>query len=188
MKEALTKYWNSHFEGLAPEAHNLKHEFKDRWVRFHSLPESKRYPDFKSEYQEVLTRYNSLLIELFGLQSSLLVVLPEYSDSVKPTKPEKELYELFPNSQYWCSVAQHEEEFYWHLHAAEVTLNSQELNSLFRLVANDEVGNIIIVGIAANTVFHPYDGGADVILPSTEQRNELKNKFSMWLSAHPEGY
>jgi hypothetical protein len=50
------------------------------------------------------------------------------------------------------------------------------------------VGNIIIVGIAAKTVFHPYDGGADVILPSTKQRNELKNKFSMWLSAHPEGY
>jgi hypothetical protein len=191
MNEALTKYWNSHFEGFAPEAHTLKNEFKDRWVRFHSLPESKRYPDSEPEYQEVLSRYNSLLQEIFGLQNSLLVVLPEYSDSVEPIKPEIELQELFPESAYWCSVAQHEEdedEFYWHLHTSAVTLGSQELNKLFRLVANDEIGNIIIVGIASNTIFHPYDGGSDVILPSTEKRNELKNKFSMWLSSHPEGY
>jgi hypothetical protein len=192
MNEALTKFWNSQFEGFAPEAHNLKHEFKDRWVRFHSLPESKRYPESESEYQEVLSRNNSLLQEIFGLQSSVLVLLSEYSDSVEPIKPEIELHELFPESTYWCSIAQHEEEdddkFYWHLHSAKVTPNSIELNDLFRLVANDEVRDIIIVGIASKTVFHPYDGGADVILSSTEQRNELKNKFSMWLSAHPDGY
>lgn len=193
MNEALTKYWNSQFEGFAPEAHNLKHEFKDRWVRFHSLPESKRYPESESEYQEMLNRNNSLLKEIFGLQSSLLVVLPEYSDSVEPIKPEKELNELFPQSKYWCSIAQYDDEedddeFYWHLHVAKVTLNTNELDNLFRLVAHDEAGNIIIVGIASNTLFHPYDGGADVILSSTEQRNELKNKYSKWLSAHPDGY
>ena len=191
MNKILTKFWDSQFEGFAPVAHNLKLEFKERWVRFHSLSESKRYPDFESEYQEVLSRYNSLLQEIFSLQSSLLVLLPEYSGFVEPTNPGKELHVIFPETTYWCSVTQHEEDedaFYWHLHAAEVKLNSQELNCLFRLVANDEVGNIIITGIESKAVFHPYDGGADVILPTTEKRNEIKSKFSMWLSLHPEGY
>jgi hypothetical protein len=36
----------------------------DRWVRFHSLPESKRYPDSQAEYAIELDRHYTVLSEL----------------------------------------------------------------------------------------------------------------------------
>ncbi|OLZ69226.1 hypothetical protein AVW11_10610 [Streptomyces amritsarensis] len=37
-------------------------------------------------------------------------------------------------------------------------------------------------------IHHPYDGGADVILPTPEERDRLCTRHSAWLSAHPSGY
>lgn len=37
---------------------------RDQWVRFHSLPRSKRYADTLSEYQILLDRHNTVLSEL----------------------------------------------------------------------------------------------------------------------------
>lgn len=192
MIEELAKFWNSEFTNFAPEAHNLKHEYKDRWVRFHSLPESKRYPENEDEYLEVLSRHNAVLRELCGSESNVLVVLPEYSESKVPTKPEPELSCLFSDSEPWCTQQQYEDdddyEYYWHLHVSEINFTGSEFNSLFRMVANDEVGNIMIICPSKGFVFHPYDGGADVVLASTEKRDRLKERYHVWLSSHPEGF
>ncbi len=87
MIKDITQFWQSQFNGFVPEADNLKYEFKNRWVRFHSLPESKRYPENEQEYLEILRRHNVVLQDLCG-QGNVLVVLPEYSDSSVPTKPQ----------------------------------------------------------------------------------------------------
>ena len=52
--KALTEFWESEFAGVVPEAHNFKYQYPDRWVRFHSLPESKRYPEREAEYLALL--------------------------------------------------------------------------------------------------------------------------------------
>lgn len=191
MIEDLVKFWEREFNNFTPEAHNLKHKFKDRWVRFHSLPESKRYPENELEYLEVFRRHNAVLQEIIG-KGKVLVVLPEYSESKEPTKPEPELIAFFPTTEPWCSLVQHEEgddyELYWHLHASEVEFTGSELNGLFRLVANDEAGNIMIINTCKGVVFHPYDGGADIVLASTKQRDLLKEKYHEWLSSHSEGF
>ena len=94
MIEELTNFWHREFENFSPEAHNLKHEYKDRWVRFHSLPESKRYPENEDEYSEVFRRHNTVLLELCGNVSKVLVVLPEYSEERVPTQPEPTLVKI----------------------------------------------------------------------------------------------
>ncbi len=86
---------------------------------------------------------------------------------------------------------QHKEddyELYWHLHVSELKYTGSELNDLFRFVANDEVVNIMVISLSKAVVFHPYDGGVDIVLASTKQRNLLKEKYHQWLSAHPEGF
>jgi hypothetical protein len=192
MIEELSKFWKSEFDNFAPEAHNLKHEYKSRWVRFHSLPESKRYPNNEDEYLEILGRHNTVLQELCGSESNVLVVLPEYSEDIEPTKPEPELSSLFSASEPWRTLAQHENdddyESYWHLHVSRIKFTGSEFNSLFRMVANDEVGNIMIICPSKGVVFHPYDGGADVLLATAEERDHLKEKHREWLSSHPEGF
>jgi hypothetical protein len=102
MIEELSKFWNSEFDNFAPEAHNLKYEYKSRWVRFHSLPESKRYPENEDEYLEVLRRHIVVLQELCGYGSKFFVVLPEYSEEREPSQPEPELLKLFSDSEPWC--------------------------------------------------------------------------------------
>jgi hypothetical protein len=192
MIEKLAKFWNNDFTDFVPEVHNLKHEYKDRWVRFHSLPESKRYPENEAEYLEVLSRHNVVLQELCGSECNVFVVLPEYSENRLPAGPEPELSSLFSGSEPWCTLQQHEDgddcEYYWHLHGLEVKFTGGEFNSLFRMVANDEVGNIMIICPSKGFVFHPYDGGADVVLKSEEERDRLKALYHEWLSSHPDGF
>lgn len=188
MIKALAEFWESEFAGFVPAAHNFKHQYPDRWVRFHALPKSKRYPESEAEYLEVFRRHNVVLQELLAEQQKVLVVVPEYSESSVPTKPDSQLARLFPTLEFWCSFKPYEDEVYWHLHVAEVTFTGREFDRLFRFVADDDVRNIMIISPAKRMVFHPYDGGADVVLATTEQRDRLKKKYDEWLSDHPDGF
>jgi hypothetical protein len=42
-------YWNKEYPKTIPINHQLKLIYQDRWFRIHSLPESKRYAETKSE-------------------------------------------------------------------------------------------------------------------------------------------
>jgi hypothetical protein len=69
-----------------PIADRLKWIFPDRWVRFHTLPESKRYPDTGEELSEILDWHNRLLNEIAKTGNSfwLITVVPEGTD--KPAR------------------------------------------------------------------------------------------------------
>jgi len=45
----------------------------------------------------------------------------------------------------------------------------------------------MVVDSGCRWIYHPYDGGMDLILGTTEQRDQLKAEFSDWLSALPSG-
>jgi hypothetical protein len=187
----LDRLWSENFDGVEPLAYELKHKLNERWVRFHSLPESKRYPENASEYAEVLNRYNKILREHFGVNVKLYVVIPECSENKIPFKPEKKFRKLFCDTEYWRTVEIYEEfggEFYWHFYAATLHYSGYELNALLRLVADNEVANCFVVSENSMSLFHPYDGGSDSILSSSEERDKLKEKFSGWLSNHPKGF
>ncbi|MGW1610935.1 DUF3885 domain-containing protein [Streptomyces sp. NPDC002285] len=62
--DRLSALWQQQFPKVPPIAHELRAAYSDRWVRFHSLPRSKRYPETEEEYAIVLHRYNTLLDEL----------------------------------------------------------------------------------------------------------------------------
>jgi hypothetical protein len=189
MIKDLIKFWKEHYGDVEPLAHELKHIFKERWVRFHALPGSKRYPESEAEYQEIFSRHKTVLSDLNNSKESLLVVLPEYSESSAPSMPAPKLSEILSNSMYWRTIDQNEEcGVYWHLHVAEVDPMSDKLNDMFRLVADDEVRNIMFISLESISVFHPYDGGSDIVLQSVSSRDKLKENYSSWLSQHTEGY
>jgi len=189
MNDNLTAFWNEHLAGCLPEAHTLKHSLKDRWVRFHALPESKRYPESEQEYQEILLRHNTVLTELNESLNELYIVLPMYTESSAPEEPCEEIKSLFSNSTYWRSIDKLEEcDVCWHLYAAKVNYTGSELDTVFRKVANEELGNVLIISVEDKFVFHPYDGGADVILPTPASRDAIKNVHANWLSKHPDEF
>ena len=190
----LTKFWNATFDGTAPIAHQLKNKYTERWVRFHALPESKRYPDSEPEYQEIFSRHNQVLSELCLANNEIYIIAPEYSNSSEPRGIEKELEGILGNPKYWQTVPMHEPEektefrYYWHLHSEKTNWLPGSIDKLFRLVADEKAPNLMIVNLHSGWVFHPYDGGADIILKNNDEMQSLKNKFSGWLSKDKNGY
>ncbi|MEV0456724.1 hypothetical protein AB0H89_16345 [Catellatospora methionotrophica] len=61
------------------------------------------------------------------------------------------------------------------------------IDVLLRAVADDELANVMLAPPDLRWLYHPYDGGADVILPTGGQRDELKHRHRDWLSDHPAG-
>ncbi len=50
-------WWKKEFGNVAPVGFVLRQHLQAHWVRFHSLPESKRYPESVSEYAELILRH-----------------------------------------------------------------------------------------------------------------------------------
>ncbi|MGW1495223.1 DUF3885 domain-containing protein [Streptomyces sp. NPDC002402] len=82
--ELLTGLWRERRPSGPPIAHTFRSTYCDQWVRFHSLPESKRYPESEDEYAIVLDRYNTILDELFA-GTDVFVVTMDWSNT--PTGP-----------------------------------------------------------------------------------------------------
>lgn len=61
----LLTQWRKKWQAEPTSAHELRAERAERWVRFHSLPNSQRYPQNEAEYKVVLERHNAVLDELF---------------------------------------------------------------------------------------------------------------------------
>ncbi len=197
MIEKLQNHWTRHFSGVLPLADTFRTTFEDRWVRFHSFPESKRYAQSEMEYQTIFLRHNALLAHL-QKETKLILITAFYSENSTPKKDtcsaSAKLFELDPNAKHWQTLALHEidselgSECYRHLFASEWNWSPAVFDPILKLVADDVVRNIFILSLESNWIYYPYDGGADVICTSTSERNLVRKEFSQWLSDRPDGF
>lgn len=191
--EKLENFWNQTLPDVWPIAHELKRVCPERWVRFHSLPESKRYAETPEERQIILERHNLVLDDLNVSHSSLYLVTLQWGDTDTPDQNRDELNTLDPNAILWKSLPLHEltkddYQVYLHLSVSLWEWQRNVFDVILTLVADNKIANVMIVNTTDQWFYHPYDGGADVILKSTEERDKLKEKYFMWLSNHPSGY
>jgi hypothetical protein len=189
----MLSQWQDHFPDGEPVAHRLREAFPDRWVRFHSLPGSKRYPEEEGEYLTVLYRHNHILNQLVGSERKVVLLTTGYSGSGEPARLQPELLSLDPNALFWRSIPMHEfgaefaELTYWHVYASVQTWEPGVFDPVVRLVADDVLSNVMVVAPDCRWLLHPYDGGMDVITESSVARDRLKSSNSEWLSSHPSG-
>jgi hypothetical protein len=185
--------WDRRFPGCPPIGHRLRHALPERWVRFHSLPEAKRYPENDAEYAEVLARHNAILGELTQTSKKIVLITTSYSEASKPAKREGEIAQIDLQAVWWRTLAMHEEDAdfanpsYWHFFASLHNWQPGLFNAQIRLVADDILSNVLIVSEDCGWVLHPYDGGMDVITGSIEERNRLRKKFRRWSSQRVDG-
>lgn len=185
--DELTHYWMLAYGNTTPS--NLRRTFIERWVRFHSLPEAKRYAESESENLIVLERYNSILAALAEDQESLLLLSAGYSETATPVREDPFLAEFDPEAIHWWSIAPEEggDSTYTHIFVSEWVWERNIFDPLLRLVADWTVANIQIMSVSKQWLVHPYDGGTDVILPSATERDQLRQKFCPWLSEREDG-
>jgi hypothetical protein len=60
------------------------------------------------------------------------------------------------------------------------------MNALLLAAADDE-GRFLIGAPNLHWLYCPYNGGADVLLPTVVERDTLKERHVDWLSSHPRG-
>ncbi|MEQ4720720.1 hypothetical protein [Nonomuraea sp. B19D2] len=73
------------------------------------------------------------------------------------------------------------------LYVSMTSFDRQTLDPLLRGVADGEIFDVIIAPLDLRWLYHPYDGGADVVAPTAHDRDVLKNRHADWLSTHPAG-
>ncbi|MFD8783306.1 hypothetical protein [Kitasatospora sp. NPDC059599] len=183
--EALTGRWERRWPGSLPVGHELDERGRDVWVRFHGLPDSKRYPGDEREYAIVLERHNTVLDELFG-GAELYVIIPAWTSD--PPAPAAR-----PGTTHWRTWLQTDDpdpafRTYGHAYVEQLPWRRGCLDGLLRQVADEEVAGVIITDTDLRRIHHPYDGGADVFLTTTAERDRLKARHAGWLSRHPNGW
>ncbi len=188
----LLRSWTEKWPGH-PDAAESKHRFPYRWVRFDSLPESKRYPETDAEYEVLLSRHHAVLRELAGQRDAAdeaLIVSMSASSSPRPTRRGSAVASAAPHAKHWSSFAVDESgpETYWqHAYLSRLPLDPHRLDPLLRAVADGVAWGIIIAPDDLDWLYHPYDGGADVFPSTTRQQDELAAAHRNWLSSHPQG-
>jgi hypothetical protein len=73
------------------------------------------------------------------------------------------------------------------LSSARSVWSPRALDDVLADVANHVLWPFLIVSEESGRVYAPYDGGADLFLGSSAERDEMKRKFERWLPKHPSG-
>jgi hypothetical protein len=189
--------WNILTKDTLLIPHYFKYAPSDRWLRIHSLPESKRYANSETEWDILLERQNTLATDIFGENTPVWLIVGEYEylediesyderlgqiDSLKSVqfKPlhriDLHAYDPVETKVGW----------YYLTYYATQTWKSGKFNSILRDIADDQL-RVFWVSLERGIIFAPYDGGVDVILPSVSDRNHYKAKYGEWLSIRKDG-
>ena len=197
-KEFFEHFWQENYKDIAPLGYVLReHFFNDRWFRVHSLPNSKRYAENEDEKQIILDRQNKLITDLVGAQYDYLLLLSAWSEA-----PTAEIFSEFSHAIVIDSIRFNgdscylNEGYYLNLAIINKKWESGSIDDYLNAVANEEplinsvscnVYLFLMVDLNQNRIIAPYDGGVDIFLNTTRERDEFKLKYKEWLSSHERG-
>lgn len=190
--ELLAQMWRDRRPSVPPIAHTFRSTYADRWVRFHSLPGSKRYPESAGEYAVVLDRYNTVLDELFAGADVFVVTMDWSYTPTGPAGYPEPRESLHPGGTRWWTESDVEDpdpEFHAHirLYADRRPWERGCVDDLLRAVADDALGDVFFTDTELRRIHHPYDGGADIVLTTPEERDRFRELHSGWLPGNPAG-
>ncbi|WP_254394345.1 hypothetical protein [Streptomyces sp. AC512_CC834] len=191
-EDGLAALWRARRPSVPPLAHTFRSAYADRWVRFHSLPGSKRCPESQEEYAMVIERYNTVLDELFTALD-VFVVTMDWSSTPNGHEgfvtPRRQLH---PEGMLWWTESVEDDpdpEFHTHtrLYADRRPWRRGCVDDLLLAVADEALVEVFVTDTDLRRIHHPYDGGADVVLSTPGERDRLRGRHFDWLSSHPAG-
>ncbi|MFJ2159757.1 hypothetical protein [Streptomyces sp. NPDC087856] len=190
----LAALWRERWPSGPPVAHTFRSTYADRWVRFHSLPGSKRYPESEDEYAVLLHRYNTVLDELFaGAEVFVVTVDCTWSGpAATPTPWLEPRRTLHPDGIHWWTESDEDEDdpelrTHTRFYADRRAWRHGCADELLRAVADDALYDVFFTDTGLRRIHHPYDGGADVILTDPAERDRLRANHTDWLSGQASG-
>ncbi|MEW7292898.1 DUF3885 domain-containing protein [Aquimarina sp. 2304DJ70-9] len=187
----FNKYWNTNYPESNPIGYKLRSIYQNRWLRIHSLPESKRYAESEEDYQIILERQNELFLKLMGENADIIILigqyeieqkdgfLKEFSDFGQFVKCKTvELHKIYPE--------EYDPDDFYNIYIKPDNWRKNSQNEMLKKIVDDEFRAIFICP-KRNCILAPYDGGMDIIVDNQEKRNNLKAKYKDWLSEREDG-
>jgi hypothetical protein len=188
--DKVEAYWAKHFPSMAPVGWDLRSSLPDRWVRFHSLPGSKRYPESKKDRAIVAERATALAKAVLGDHGPfyLLAYVYEPDPDLPFTVTPQWRYHGAALTEAFRGPEDSEDD------AATIVVFTGEVSSLGKPfeeavlgIAEERSARALWVSPKVPAVFAPYDGGFDIITAKPQDIPPLRQTFKKWLSKHPEG-
>lgn len=185
--------WREFYPDAEPTGWRMRAAGVRHWVRFHSLPDSKRYAESEAEYSIVLERQNTLANAVLGeRQPCWLVqtcwVTPEDRFEISDeSEMFRETHAFGLEHAFSFREDEGEDESTWDVMASRVLWTLGGFDEVLLRIADDRAAPTLWVSEHSGAVFAPYDGGVDLFLPSESKMQELRLAHADWLSSHPEG-
>ena len=189
-------FWRGSYGEIPPVGYRLRFCFLDsKWVRFHSLPGSKRYADNEAEMKIVLERANTLADRVLGVGTECWMIANSFPDQAeyrdKLFFKQRLIRDIFglQKSYSWKDPEEApEDQTLWTTYAGECKWRHGEFDEAIKLIAEDIETDVLWISKQTKAVFSPYDGGTDLIVQDSKEVTSLKEEFSNWLSDHPDGF
>lgn len=164
-----------------PIAHLMRQAFPEYWLRIHSQPESKRYPEDEDERQIVIERYSLFGSALLGEGSECLIIKSLFNHSLQQA-------DFMPELQWTAihTVAESDEDD-WCSWVAHTVWDPVAFRTLLLAIADDRERLVAFVSTVTGCIFIPYDGGADGFSLDATALHRLREEFASWQSKHPNG-
>lgn len=199
-RDDFMKNWKDHFGNVPLVSFCFRTQLASRWMRIHSLPEAKRYPDTLEEWNTLLLRQNTLLHKLLCKEhddeARFYLVCGEYAleknaqDSFDEAKTEnlrtldftpleainlfQEFPQIFAEGQIMIPK--------W----SEETWKPHQFDNVLQETARGEI-KPFFVSFATSSICAPYEGGMDCILATEHDMENCKVEFQSWLSPFSSG-
>lgn len=180
VQPSFLKFWDTYFEGHKPVAHLLRKSLHLRWVRFHSLPESKRYAETDEEWADLFERHNRIADAVLGDGARCWLVI--CNDMEGRDLEDKKHLKRFDFDRWfsWWENDELDETIEWPVYATEIIWQAGQFNEVIRKVAVWDECFLLLVSQETNAIFAPYDGGIDLIQPSEKLASGIKAKYPSW--------
>jgi hypothetical protein len=179
--ELLNEAWHKKWSDL--DFSNFRNYDDAIWLRFHTLPSSKRTPTTDEELDTVLGRHHALLTGLCKEGTPLLLITTTWHASKNDLHMGDPGVLIDETPTPWRAF----EDTSSQLKVQKVSLNSAALKSNLTQIARDEAAGTIVAPLSLEWLYHPYDGGVDILIPSDNVRQTLRDKYSGWLSSRADG-
>jgi hypothetical protein len=190
--DVLTR-WHQWYPDAPPLGFLLRDAYPDRWLRIHSLPESKRYPTSGLEYAELLHRQNAVAEDAIGEGESCAILLAAACDGKGVASigvSEGLTQSALPRLGALPVELSDEETGVFAtpmcIYGVVVRWRQGEFNRLITEVAEDRARGLV-VNLDTGRVYAPYDGGADLFYRSEVERDAAKHRYRDWLSSREDG-
>lgn len=176
--------WRAWYPGAVPRGWAMR-PHRDRWLRVHSLPEGKRYPETEGERRLLLSRHNAAADAIVGAESCVLL---GYDDVGRYTLPsDHPLRGWLPDAPPVMRLApEGEDAEAASIFAGRVSWRPGILDGPLLEVAEDRL-RLMLLSWESGAAYAPYDGGADLFRSSQAERDVARARFSDWLSADESG-